>query len=221
MSFPRLQNLLTVPNLLSLSRIPLGGVFWLGLGPAGDPSYAAFGVLALAALTDVLDGHLARRQAARATPTGAPTRPGTGTGTGETAEPGGGTGAWLDPICDKLFVGSVLAAIIVRRQPAIWLVLLIASRELLQLPIGVLYRFLPALRSWLRYDFRASPLGKGATVAQFTAITALISAHPWTRLFAFLAFAIGIAALVDYFRRAIAIGRSRLQGAKGSTRTRG
>lgn len=203
MSFPRLLNFLTVPNLLSLSRIPLGVVFWFTLGPTPTLAYGAFAVMALAALTDVLDGYLARRQAA----------PAAG-GSSAAAEPGGGTGAWLDPICDKLFVASVLVAIIVRRHPPLWLVALILSRELVQLPIGVLYRFWPAFHSWLRYDFRASPLGKGATVAQFTAIAALIVGHPWIRLFAFLSFVLGIAALVDYFRRAIAIGKTRLASEK-------
>ena len=201
MSFPRLQNLLTAPNLLSLSRIPLGVVFWFVLGPTDALAYGAFAILALAAVTDVLDGYLARRSAARAAG-----------GTGAAVESGGGTGAWLDPICDKLFVGSVLAAIMVRRQPSIWLVLLILSRELVQLPIGVVYRFMPTLRSWLRYDFRASVLGKGATVAQFIAIAALILNHRWIRLLAFLAFVLGIGALVDYFRRAIAIGKSGHEG---------
>ena len=200
MSFPRLQSLLTAPNLLSLSRIPLGVAFWFALGPNDALGSLAFAILALAALTDVLDGYLARRMAARAA-----------RGSAAAVEPGGGTGAWLDPICDKLFVGSVLAAIVVRRQPPIWLVALILSRELVQLPIGVVYRFLPPLRSWLRYDFRASPLGKGATVAQFIAIAALILAHPWIRLFAFLSFVLGIAALVDYFRRAVALSKRRLE----------
>src|SRR4029079_3527679 len=165
MSFSRLQNLLTVPNLLSLSRIPLGVAFWFTLGPTPSLAYSAFVIMGLAALTDVLDGYLARREAARAAG-----------GSAQTVDPGvgGGTGAWLDPICDKLFVASVLVAIIVRRHPPLWLLALILSRELVQLPIGVLYRFWPALHSWLRYDFRASPLGKGATVAQFTAIAALI-----------------------------------------------
>jgi phosphatidylglycerophosphate synthase len=203
MSFSRRQNLLTVPNLLSLSRIPLGVAFWFTLGSTPAPAYGAFAIMALAALTDVLDGYLARRQAARAN------------GTGSAAvDPGGGTGAWLDPICDKLFVASVLIAIIARRHTPLWLIALILSRELVQLPIGALYRFWPAFHNWLRYDFRASPLGKGATVAQFTAIAALILGHPWIRLFAFLSFVLGIAALVDYFRRAMAMGKSRLQAEK-------
>lgn len=111
-------------------------------------------------------------------------------------------------------MGSLLAAIVVRRQPALWLVGLILSRELVQLPIGAAYHFFPMLHSWLRYDFRASVLGKPATVAQFVAIAALMLAHPWIRLFAFLSFVLGIAALVDCFRRAVAIGKSRLESEK-------
>jgi phosphatidylglycerophosphate synthase len=191
------QSLLSLPNLLSLSRVPLGAAFWLTMGPSPSRSVWAFAVLAAAALTDVLDGYVARRQqAARSDDDPA-------------AQSGGGTGAWLDPICDKLFVGSVLAAIIVRRHPPIWLVVLIVSRELVQLPVGLVYRFFPTLHQWLRYDFRASVLGKAATVAQFLAIAALILDHPAIRVFATLAFLLGIAAVGDYVRRAVVIGRSR------------
>jgi cardiolipin synthase len=197
MSFASARNLLSVPNLLSLSRIPLGAAFWLALGPTPARSVAAFGVMAAAALTDVLDGHLARRQAARS---------------GRSpAEHGGGTGAWLDPICDKIFVAAVLSAIIVRRHTPPALVLLIVSRELIQLPLGLVYRALPVLHSWLRYDFRASVLGKAATVAQFLAIAALILDSPAVKGLAVIAFLLGIAALIDYVRRAILIGKRRLE----------
>jgi phosphatidylglycerophosphate synthase len=204
MSSRGLRNLLTVPNVLSLSRLPLGVAFWATVGPRADESRWAFVVLAAAALTDVLDGHLARRLAAR---------PGS-------AGEQGGTGAWLDPICDKLFVGMVLAAIIVNRRPPVGVVLLIISRELVQLPLGLVYRFVPVLRSWLRYDFRASVLGKAATVAQFLAIAALILDHPSIWIFAAIAFLLGIAALVDYFRRAVATGKRRLAKERGEKKGR-
>jgi hypothetical protein len=38
--------------------------------------------------------------------------------------------------------------------------------------------------------------------------------HPWIRLFAFLSFALEIAALVACFRRAVAVGKSRLESEK-------
>ena len=192
------QSLLSLPNLLSLSRVPLGAAFWLTMGSSPSRSIWAFAVLAVAALTDVLDGYLARRQRAARGVIGE-----------DDTQPGGGTGAWLDPICDKLFVGSVLAAILVWRHPAIWLLVLIVSRELVQLPVGLVYRFLPTLHRWLRYDFRASVLGKAATVAQFLAIAALILDHPAIRVFAILAFVLGIAAVGDYVRRAVVIGKRR------------
>jgi cardiolipin synthase len=160
----------------------------VALGPTPGRAAAALGVMGAAAATDVLDGTLARRRGVDLA----------------------GVGSWLDPICDKLFVALVLAAIIVRRHPSLPLVALILSRELVQLPLAIVYRVLPTLRRWLRYDFRASILGKAATVAQFLAIAALILDHPSIGIFAVIAFLLGIAALVDYLRRAVVIGKRRL-----------
>lgn len=188
------KQLLTVPNLLSLSRIPLGGVFWTALAQGPSKSIYPFAVLAAAAATDVLDGFLARRKHGANPP---------------------GAGAWLDPICDKLFVGAVIAALYVQRQVPLSMLALILTREILQLPMALVYRVVPSLHAWLRYDFRASWLGKAATVAQFLAVSALIlEARSADRRFAYplavLAFALGLIALADYIRRAIAIGRRRL-----------
>jgi cardiolipin synthase len=184
----RRNALLTIPNLLSMSRVPLGGLFWLVLDPTPRSSAPAMGVLAIAAATDVLDGHIARKQGVNLS----------------------GTGSWLDPICDKLFVAAILAALHFHRGISFALLALIVTRELLQLPMALAYRVSHTLRSWLRYDFRASPLGKAATIAQFLAIAAVIAGLPG-RLPALGAFALGAAALVDYVRRAVAMGRQRLR----------
>ena len=187
------NGLFTAPNLLSLSRLPLGWVFWVALGPTATARNGALalGVMGLAAGTDVLDGYLARRRGVDAA----------------------GTGSWLDPICDKLFVGAVLGALHFERGVPLSLLAIIVARELAQLPIALFYRLFPTLRSWLRYDFRASFLGKAATVAQFLAITALIVGVPAVPL-VWLAFALGLIALGDYLRRAVAMGRERLHHAK-------
>ena len=184
--------LLSLPNLLSLSRLPLGGLFWVALGPADPPATparaaAAIGVMGVAAVTDVLDGHIARRRGVELA----------------------GAGSWLDPVCDKLFVGAVLGALHVQRGASLGLLALIVTRELLQLPMVLVYRVVPTLRHWLHYDFRASPLGKAATCAQFLAIAALVVGLP-ARALALLAFVLGTTALADYIRRAIRIGRDRL-----------
>jgi phosphatidylglycerophosphate synthase len=179
----------TLPNALSLARLPLGGLFWLALaqGPA-RPAFP-FGVLAAAAATDVLDGWIARRRG---------TNP-------------AGTGSWLDPICDKLFVGSVLAALYVQRHVPLSLLALVVGRELLQLPMAAVYRTSPTLRRWLQYDFRASILGKSATVVQFLAVSAIILDAEAALRLAIMAFVLGMFALGDYIRRAILIGKRHSQ----------
>jgi cardiolipin synthase len=185
MSLAPNDRLLTLPNALSLVRLPLGGLFWVTLARGPARAELSFGVLAAAAVSDVLDGWVARRR----------------------GTPPAGMGSWLDPICDKLFVGSVLAALYVERGAPLSLLALIVTRELLQLPMALVYRTSTTLRRWLRYDFRASLLGKGATVVQFAAVSAVLldAAVAW-RL-AMLAFVLGLLALADYVRRAIVIGK--------------
>ena len=190
------RSFFSLPNVLSLSRLPLGWAFWLALGPTATPRHAAlaFGVIAAAALTDMLDGYFARHGGADVA----------------------GAGAWLDPLCDKLFVGAVLGALHFQRGVPLGLLALIVARELIQLPMAVVYRASRRLRTWLRYDFRASPLGKAATISQFLAITALVVGAPPKPL-TVLAFALGLIALADYIRRAVTMGRQRVRDAEPQT----
>src|SRR5678815_5678975 len=165
------NTITSLPNLLSLSRLPLGGAFWVALGPTPTLTRAlsAIGVMAVAAGTDVLDGTIARRRGV------------------STA----GMGSWLDPICDKLFVGAVLAALHFERGVPLSLLALIVARELMQLPMVLVYRGFPTLRHWLRYDFRASHLGKAATIMQFLAIGSLVMGWPVAIPFAWGSFGLG------------------------------
>lgn len=185
----RSSTWLTAPNLLSLARLPLGLLFWFVVAATPGRALPGLGVLALAAVTDVLDGITARRRGVDLA----------------------GTGSWLDPLCDKLFVGAVLATLHVHRAVPLGLLALIVARELLQLPMTLVYRAVPTLRRWLQYDFRASPLGKAATISQFLAVMALMAGVP-ARVPIVAAFTLGIVALGDYVLRAIEIGRHR-QGA--------
>ena len=79
-------------------------------------------------------------------------------------------------------------------------------------------RILGRTRHWLRYDFRASPLGKAATITQFLAIGALVMGWPAHPL-AWGAFALGIIALGDYVRRAVELGRQRLRETEQGNRS--
>ncbi len=74
----------TIPNLLSLARVPLAAAFL-----ATDAVPARVALIGAASLTDVLDGWLARRQQA--------TR----------------LGALLDPIADKTFVLVAISAFLI------------------------------------------------------------------------------------------------------------
>jgi len=173
------EPFLTLPNLLTLSRIPLAALIWLR--PL-DP-YFVLGIMALAGLTDVLDGWIERRR-----------HPGR---TVETA------GAWLDPLCDKLFILSVLTAIAVARSLPLWIVPLLALREILQTLIAVGAKTIPALRRRLRFKFRANVLGKATTVCQFVAIGDVLLDRPGQIPLAMATAALGLVAVVVYVRRAL------------------
>jgi phosphatidylglycerophosphate synthase len=182
-------------HLLTFSRIPLAGAFWLVVG---RPRIALL-VLAIGGATDVIDGHIARfvmrRRVRRGEP--APSR----------------IGEWLDPLCDKTFVLSVLLAVWWSLAPAPGLVLAIAARELILVPIAAVYRFSPWLRGRLQYRFRAGPLGKATTVVQFGALTALLFGHPSAWALALAAAIVGLAAAVDYIVRGVRLARASAPGA--------
>jgi len=185
------DRIFTLPNALTLSRLPMAAALWLA------PASVALVVPLMigAALTDVLDGRFARAVRARRERRG--------------EDPGllagkGGIGAWLDPLCDKVFVLSLLAAIYVANRPEWWVVGLIAAREVFLVPLVLFYRFHAGLRARLRFDFRAGWLGKAATVSQFAAVAAMLAAPQWTVGFAVAAGVLGLGATVAYVRRAFA-----------------
>lgn len=178
------EPLLTAANLMSLSRVPMGMAVWLA--PASRP--LLLGLMALAAISDVLDGWLARRSRGRGL------RP-------------HGVGQWLDPVCDKVFVVAVLVALAVALETPLGQLLLIGTRELLQLPLLAAH-FLVGRRLGLpaRLDFRAGVPGKLATVGQFSAVVAIVgglgSAWAWCGVAAGL----GVVSAGYYVHRAFAIG---------------
>jgi phosphatidylglycerophosphate synthase len=192
----------SVANLLSLARVPLGALFMIVWGASWGGMSLAIGVLAAAALTDVLDGMFARRAAAARLASAGVRSP-------RLHPHPAGTGSWLDPICDKIFVATVLVAIWTHLHPPLSLLALILAREIAQAPLSLVYLAVPTLRHWLHYDFRASLLGKAATVSQFAAITAIVLELAAARRLAWLAFALGMLALGDYLLRALRLGLAR------------
>lgn len=170
-------------NALTLVRVPLALVFVLTYREPGWPWL----VLAVAALSDVLDGWAARR--ARA---GRPPSP-----------PERSVGAWLDPAADKVFVLAVLATIVVHERPPLWLAAMIATRELVLIPIALGYRVALWWRPQWSHDLRADRVGKVTTGAQFVALALLALRSPWAVAAAPVAGVLGLVASARYVARGL------------------
>jgi phosphatidylglycerophosphate synthase len=170
----RLRDLATIPTLVSLLRVPLGVAF---IAAAEHPRLA-LGIVLFAGFTDVVDGYLARRLG-QAT----------------------ATGAVVDGVLDKLFAALVVGALVTRGHLP-WLpALLLATREIGELPLVVWWALHDGQRRARAEDPRANWLGKAATVVQFIAIAAILfharSRDGWLWISA----ATGVAAAIGYWRR--------------------
>src|SRR3954469_5319558 len=163
-------------HALTLSRIPIAAVFWLTYG--NQPLSLA--LVVLAALTDAADGNVARWVKRRS---------------GSTST----LGEWLDPLADKIFVVLVLGAIQVH-DPVPWgLMALIVARELVLVPVAMIYRIVIHGRG--EHAFKAGALGKAATIAEFAAIVAIILHSPFLLPLAITAGVLGLAAVAAYIDR--------------------
>lgn len=137
-----------LPNLLSLSRLPLAAAFPFVV----SRPVAALSVLVAAGATDVLDGWLARRTGATTT-----------------------AGALLDPIADKIFVASVATTLLARDLLPWWGLAPLLAREALELPLVLAAFTAHGRRAPRRAQTRSSRLGKIATLIQFfTVASALV-----------------------------------------------
>lgn len=144
--------ILTIPNILTLSRLVLIPVFLICFYLPVEWNYllAAF-IFWFAAGTDMLDGYLARRlnQSTK-------------------------FGAFLDPVADKVMVATALV-LLIQDYNTIWMsvpALIMIAREII----------ISALREWMaelgkRSAVAVSSLGKYKTAAQMLAIIALLSRY--------------------------------------------
>jgi cardiolipin synthase (CMP-forming) len=149
---PGRQRILTIPNMISMARLAGVPVFlWLILGvrtSAGD--WWALGILAVAGLSDWLDGKIARalNQQSR-------------------------LGELLDPSADRLYIVATIIALAVRVIIGWWLVAILAAREL------VLGAVLLVLRRHGYGPLRVSFVGKAATLnLLYSFPLLLLGSHP-------------------------------------------
>lgn len=180
------RAMMWLAHLATAVRVPLAAVFWL----VADRPVWALAVLATAAGTDVLDGRLARY----ARRLGA---------TGRLSE----LGAWLDPVCDKLFAVTVLLALAVRLHVPVLELVLVGTRELILVPLAIVYLATP-LRRRFHYDFRAAPEGKYATIGQFLAVAAILVGTWLAISFVVLAAVLGLNAAMCYIGRGVRASRA-------------
>ncbi len=141
------------PNVVSVIRIALIPVIaWLIVRDTTQALWAAAIIFAVGAASDFLDGYLARRHHMTTS-----------------------TGAWLDPLSDKLFVAVPAVVLSLRGEFPWWATVAIVARELAV--------------TWLRWrldqgggvSMPASKIAKTKTVAQLCAVGLTIAplAEPW------------------------------------------
>jgi CDP-diacylglycerol--glycerol-3-phosphate 3-phosphatidyltransferase len=164
---------LNVPNVLTLLRIlavPVIVVALLGETPNGDA--LAAGVFALAALTDGLDGYIARRRDDVTT-----------------------FGKLVDPLADKLLIVAALVSLVSLGRLAAWVAMVIIARELA-------VTGLRAVAVEQGVVISASWLGKLKTMLQVAAVFALIIWNPsptWVDVLVYLAVVVTVISGADYF----------------------
>jgi CDP-diacylglycerol--glycerol-3-phosphate 3-phosphatidyltransferase len=165
---------INLPNALTLARILLVPVLIVALSvetPGGSAVAAA--VFALAALTDGLDGYIARSRQAVTT-----------------------FGKVMDPVADKLLVAAALIALVSLDRVAPWVAMVIIAREFavsgLRIAAGQRGVVIPA-----------SGLGKLKTIVQVAAVLALIAAphhdDAWVQGLVYAMVVVTVVSGADYF----------------------
>jgi CDP-diacylglycerol---glycerol-3-phosphate 3-phosphatidyltransferase len=166
---------LNLPNTITLVRIALVPVVVLTMLDAqrgGSPILPA-ALVVLAALSDALDGHLARRS-------------------DEVTE----FGRIVDPIADKALITGALAVLAVQGRIAVWVAAAIVGRE-------IAVTALRSLAGRRGIVISVSRLGKNKTTLQVAAIVTLILAPDpyawWVLLLVYAALALTLISGAEYF----------------------
>ena len=138
-----------IPNILTFSRIVMIPVFVaLFYMPSSWTDHLAAWVFLAAAITDWLDGYLARRM--------------------QLVSP---LGAFLDPVADKLMVSTALV-LLVTKDPSMWIAISAAVIIGREITISALREWMAELGS--RAKVAVSWIGKFKTVMQMIAILLMI-----------------------------------------------
>jgi CDP-diacylglycerol--glycerol-3-phosphate 3-phosphatidyltransferase len=186
---------MNLPNTLTVARIflvPLLVVVLLTKFPAraifGVPKeLIAAGIFAVAAITDWLDGYLARRRKQVTT-----------------------LGQLLDPLADKLLITAALVSLVQMGIVSAWMAAVIIGRE-------IWVTGLRSMAQTRGVTIPASPLGKAKMVAEVVAILLLLLGRAYRQeLFVlgiaalWVVLAIALVSAFDYYRRFTAVMNPRV-----------
>ena len=179
---------MTVPNILTVTRIvmtPIFAVTYIAAGgPEGDPGLfgLAIGVFIIAFLLDVLDGFFAR-----------------------SLNQTSGSGVFLDPLADKLLITTALVLIIIYDSIPIWIVGIVVGKDVLISGGWFVLR-----RYGLAPEINPSRMGKTALVFQVIAIAATMVGLPQSIRWIFWAIALCLTLITGMsyaYRGLLAISR--------------
>jgi cardiolipin synthase (CMP-forming) len=131
-----MSQLASIPNLLTITRLLLAPFVFRAI--ADGRHTAALVLFFCAALTDGLDGMLARRF-------------------GQTTH----MGAFLDPIADKILLSGVFLALAIAGSLPWWLVIIVLGRDVFLLASSGIVMLFTDVR-----QFQPSPWGKLSTLVQ-------------------------------------------------------
>jgi CDP-diacylglycerol--glycerol-3-phosphate 3-phosphatidyltransferase len=165
---------LNLPNALTLVRILLVPVVVVALivESAGGSVIAAV-VFALAALTDGLDGYIARTRQSVTT-----------------------FGKVMDPVADKLMVAAALIALVSLDRLAAWVAMVVIAREFAVSGLRI-------AAGQQGVEIPSSSLGKLKTIVQVAAVLALIAASDpdaaWVQALVYSMVAVTVVSGADYF----------------------
>jgi len=178
MNLPNLLTILRiffVPLLVAVVLLERPRFELFGLGVSTD--LLALAVFLAAAVTDLLDGYLARRWRQVTT-----------------------VGTLLDPIADKLLISAALIALVQIRLVPAWMVILIVGREFA-------ISGLRGIAAAEGYTIKSSELGKTKMVTQVIVVSLFLMStrfpalHRWAMLWMWGVLVFTLASAADYFRK--------------------
>jgi len=169
------RALFNLPNTISLSRVVLALAFVLVSEP-----WDRIALIAVAGLTDFMDGWLARHRKDEST-----------------------AGALLDPLADRIFVLVAISTYLVEGMLTTGQYFIFLTRDIATAVGFLVAKIVPTLRPAV---FRARPLGKVVTVLQLITLVVIVVLPELTDVLIATIGIISAASIVDY---TIALWRGR------------